>query len=371
VTTLERSLRTARSGPGRTLHPRSKVRGYVLVTIAIVVFAFMPALVPEYQLIRLTDVAIASIAAAALCLLTGKAGQVSLGTSAFIAVGAYTSVSLSRWFGIGFVPAILIAFVDGAIFGLALGLPTLRLRGFYLALTTLAFQFAVTFFATRWQAKSSYGAAFQLDTAHIGGFAVDTERKWYWVALAAAVISLWIMRNLSESAIGRAWRAVRDHEQSAASSGIAAARYKILAFVASSAFTAVAGVFSAYHLGIVSSDQFTLDVTVSYVAMVIIGGLDSLVGAVIGALIVTELPYWIQSVTAGPIADSLGTNIFEVQQLVYGAIIVLFLILAPHGLAGLIRQAWDSAIGRFGQVQTFQRASRHDKRSTTEMEAGE
>jgi branched-chain amino acid transport system permease protein len=321
-----------------------RLRGPVGALALVVLLALVPSVVPAYRLTDWTNVVITCIGACALCLLTGKAGQVSLGTGAFMAVGAYTSVLLSRWYGLGFLPALLVAFVAGAAMGLLVGLPTMRLRGFYLALTTLAFQFIIAFFATRYQARAAYGGAFNLSTAHLGNFQLNSERRWYWVCLIAATLSIWLMRNICGSGIGRAWRALRDNEESASAAGIAAVRYKILAFVVSSAFTALAGVLGAYHLGVVSSESYTLDVTVAYVAMIIIGGVDSFAGAVVGAALITELPSWIQSATTGPIANALGNSIYELHDLVYGVVIVVCLIVAPGGLAGFVRRVW--AAGR-------------------------
>jgi branched-chain amino acid transport system permease protein len=307
------------------------------LVVLVLVLSFLPWLIPEYQLTRLNDIWIAILVAGSLCLLTGKAGQVSLGSAAFVGLGAYTAVFINLEFQAGFLVALVAGAAVSAIAGLLVGIPSLRFRGFYLALTTLAFQFALTFIGTDYQEHVAAGGSFSLGTAQIFSLQLLTEKSWYFFLEIAVAVSLFIMWNLSRSKMGRAWISIRDHEIPSGVLGIHASRYKLAAFVISSAFAGMAGVITAYNLGVVDYSQFTIDVTVTYVAMIIIGGIDSLVGAVIGAIIVTELPYFLQSLGSS-FGSSAGTKVFDLETLAYGLIIVVFLIFAPTGLVGIAKQ---------------------------------
>ena len=321
------------------------------LAVIVLVLSFLPWLIPEYQLTRLNDIWIAILVAGSLCLLTGKAGQVSLGSAAFVGLGAYTAVFVNLEFHAGFLFALVAGAAASAIAGLLVGIPSLRFRGFYLALTTLAFQFALTFIGTDYQEHVAAGGSFTLGTAQIFSLQLLTEKSWYFFLEIVVVISLLIMWNLSRSKMGRAWISIRDHEIPSGVLGIHASRYKLAAFVISSAFAGMAGVITAYNLGVVDYSQFTIDVTVTYVAMIIIGGIDSLVGAVIGAIIVTELPYFLQNLGSS-FGSSAGTKVFDLETLAYGLIIVVFLIFAPTGLVGIGKQLAARVRRRFVRPNT-------------------
>lgn len=206
----------------------------------------------------------------------------------------------------------------------------------YLAVSTLAAHFVIVAGLGQYQAEISYGSGFSIAPPSILGIEIATERRWYYVLLPVTVLVLLLNVNWLRSAFGRAWMAIRHRDIAAESLGIDVARYKLLAFSASTSLTCVAGALWAYHTGFVSVEAFDFHMLINFLAMVIIGGLGSLLGAILGAVFVTVLPHVI-AVAADkvPLLKSMGTQVFELQIGVFGIIMLLFLILEPRGLAGI------------------------------------
>jgi len=281
------------------------------------------------------QVFIAVIAALALNLLMGTTGQISLGHAGFIAAGAFTSAALVTHFEAPIVVSLGAATILGAILGVIVGLPALRLKGLYLAVSTLAAYFVIIVGLGQYQAAISYGAGFTMPPAGLFGFTVGSERDWFYV-LPIALAVLLINVNWLRSAYGRAWMAIHHRDISAESLGINAAAYKLLAFSASTALTCFAGALWAYHTGFVSVEAFDFHMLIQYLAIVIIGGLGSIVGCILGAIFVVVLPHAISYATeAIPALQGMGSKVFELQIGVFGIIMLLFLILEPRGLAGI------------------------------------
>jgi branched-chain amino acid transport system permease protein len=216
------------------------------------------------------------------------------------------------------------------------GLPALRLRGLYLAVSTLAAHFVIIVGVGQYQSAISYGAGFTIPPPAFFGFSIGSERAWYFFLLPFALGVLLLNLNWLRSAYGRAWIAIRHRDIAAESLGINVALYKLLAFSASTSLTCMAGALWAYHTAFVSVEAFDFDMLIQYLAMVIIGGLGSVLGACLGVVFVVVLPHIISIVASKlPFLQGLGGKSFDLQVGVFGVVMLLFLILEPRGLAGI------------------------------------
>jgi len=210
------------------------------------------------------------------------------------------------------------------------------LRGLYLAVSTLAAYFVIIVGVGQYQSAISYGSGFTIPTPSIFGVEIGSERAWYFLLLPLTLGVILLNLNWLRSAYGRAWMAIRHRDVAAEALGINVARYKLLAFGASTSLTCVAGALWAYHTAFVSVEAFSFDMLIQYLAMVIIGGLGSVLGACLGALFVVVLPHAL-SILVGqvPLLQDLGGKAFDLQVGVFGIVMLLFLILEPRGLAGI------------------------------------
>jgi branched-chain amino acid transport system permease protein len=305
---------------------------------AVILIAF-PFLVSAYYVDLVTQVFLACIGALALMLLTGIAGQISLGHAGLMAAGAFTVGILYKEFAAPFWVTLPAAAITGALLGVIFGLPSLRLRGLYLAVSTLALHFLVVYLGGEYETRRGFSTGILVDPPVVFGFELYAPRVWYFVLAAAAGLTLLGCINLMRSRSGRAWRAIHSNETVAEALGIGIARYKLLVFVISSAITAVAGALFAYYRGFVSIEAFSLYLTIQYVAMIIIGGMGSLLGALLGALFVTLFPYLIEGLVSSlPGADRLAGSVFAVNYAAFGIVMVLFLVFEPQGLVGIWRR---------------------------------
>jgi branched-chain amino acid transport system permease protein len=330
-------------------------RPFWTAAIIFVVLVALAQILPAYFLSRLNFLWIAIISAAGLNLLTGLAGQVSLGQAAFMAIGGYTAAGAYRYFGLDLLISLPLGACLAAIVGFLIGIPSLRLRGFYLALTTLALHFAVAFAANKFQliAGGTAATGFSIDRAMIGPFRLASDYAWFTVLSAIGLLTLVGFYNLARSKVGRAWTAVRDRDIAAAIIGVDVTRYKLMAFVVSSAVAGGAGVLQAYYLGNVAVESFGLELAISYVAIIIVGGMGSVAGTVLGAIVILQLPFFIQWITAVTVGSGASSNfmIFDLQAGVFGVVIIAFLMFEPDGVVGMVHRLtrWLRTNRRTGQ----------------------
>jgi branched-chain amino acid transport system permease protein len=279
------------------------------------------------------QVFLGSIGAVALMLLTGYAGQISLGHAGLLAAGAFTTGILFKEFGATPWVTLPASAAVGALLGLIFGLPSLRLRGLYLAVSTLALHFIVTFLGGEYEAKRGFSTGIVIDSP------IGSALGWYFALVAAAAAALLVALNLLRSRTGRAWRAIHGRETVAAALGISVQRAKLSAFVVSSTLTALAGCLFAYYRGFVSAEAFSLYLTIQYVAMIIIGGMGSILGAVLGTVFVVLFPYAIDGgMRLLGVADRLSSVVFAVNYAAFGLVMIVFLVFEPQGLVGLWRR---------------------------------
>jgi branched-chain amino acid transport system permease protein len=299
----------------------------------------LPFLASPFLLDLVNQVFLASIGAIALMLLTGYAGQISLGHAGLLAAGAFTAGILFKELDAPFWATLPAAAVVGALLGVVFGLPSLRLRGLYLAVSTLALHFLVVYLGGEYETKRGYSTGIVIDAPTLGGWTISGGRTWYFILGLAAAATLIVCLNLLRSGTGRAWAAIHANETVAEALGIGVAAHKLLAFVISSALTATAGALFAYYRGFVSVEAFSLFLTIQYVAMIIIGGMGSLLGAVLGAVFVTLFPYGIEAaIGALPGAQRYAGSLFAVNYAAFGVVMILFLVLEPQGLVGIWRR---------------------------------
>jgi branched-chain amino acid transport system permease protein len=288
------------------------------------------------------QVLLAVIGAAALMLLTGCAGQVSLGHAGLMAAGALTTGILVKEADAPIWVTLPAAAVVGAGLGLVFGLPSLRLKGLYLAVSTLALHFIVTFLGGEYETWRGFSTGVVIPPQRVAGVVLAGGRAWYAVLLAFDIAVMLAALNLLRGRTGRAWAALREREIVAQAMGIHVPASKLAAFEVNAVITSVAGCLFAYYRGFVSMEAFSLLLTVEYVAMVIIGGLGSLLGAVLGACFVVLFPYMIDGAAAAlPLSTRFSTYLFALKYAAFGAVMLAFLVFEPQGLVGIWRRVRD------------------------------
>ena len=311
-------------------------RWAVLLVAALVVFPFA---VDEYWLYLACLVAINVASAAGLNLLTGYTGLVSLGQAAFMGVGAYTVAILQARWQLHFLPNLLAGGVVAMCCGIVVGLPSLRVKGLYLAIATIAAGVLAHFIFAHWTAVTGGSAGLTVRPAQAFGVDLDTSFRFYWLALPVTALLLLGIANLMRTRIGRAFIAIRDRDISAEVLGIRLLPYKLLSFAISSFYAGVAGGLFAYFFRAITPESFPLVMSIFFLAAVIVGGMGTVLGSVLGAVFMTLVPEVLKLVMSWlPLSGNAALYLSPVRTIVFGALIVLFLIFEPHGLAEIWRR---------------------------------
>jgi len=309
-----------------------------LAALLLVALAVVPLMASAYLLSAiLIPFLIFSLAALGLNILTGYCGQLSLGTAAFMAVGAFASFNVvARLPGVPMLLAFVLGGVCAAVVGIAFGLPSLRIRGFYLAASTLATQFFVVWCLTKIPYLTNYSSSGVITAQKIVifGYLFDSPASKYLLVLAIVALMALMAKNMVRSNVGRSWMAVRDMDVAAEVIGFRPMRTKLLAFAVSSFYCGVAGALYAYaYLGTVEPEAYNLDLSFRILFMIIIGGVGSILGSFLGAAFIVLLPVGLNILAhALSLPTSVASNL---ELMVFGALIVFFLIVEPHGLARL------------------------------------
>ncbi len=311
---------------------------YAMLAILLIAFIVIPFVATPYIFSAiLIPFLIFSLAALGLNILTGYAGQISLGTAAFMAVGAFASYNfMLRVPGMPILLAFILGGICAAMVGIAFGLPSLRIRGFYLAASTLATQFFVVWCLTKvpWFTNNSASGVITAQQIEILGFKFDSPQEKYLLVLGIVCVLALLAKNMVRSTVGRSWMAVRDMDVAAEVIGFRVMKTKLTAFAVSSFYCGIAGALFAYcYVGTVEPEAYNLDLSFRILFMVIIGGLGSILGSFFGAAFIVLLPIvlsMIVHVTGLP--NSVTSN---VELMVFGGLIIFFLIVEPHGLARL------------------------------------
>lgn len=316
-----------------------------LVPLLLIAFAYVvvPLVGSSYlfEAILLPFLAL-SLAGVGLNILTGYAGQVSLGSAAFMAAGAFAAYNFNlRVEGLPLVGSIVMSGLVAAAIGIVFGLPSLRLRGFYLAVSTLAAQFFVQWALTKfsWFSNDSASGVIDAPKLFIAGLEFDGAVGRYYFALTVVVVLTFLAHRLVSSQTGRNFIAIRDNETAARIIGIPVLKTKLLAFAVSSFIIGVAGVIWAFaYLRTVEPAGFDLDRSFQILFIIIIGGLASIRGAFLGAALIVVFPLALSRLGSFLLGDVFDSGVLDMsQRIVLGALIILFLILEPDGLVAL----WD------------------------------
>jgi branched-chain amino acid transport system permease protein len=296
----------------------------------------LPLGLQQYWIYNLNLAAIAVIGALGLNLLTGYAGQISLAHASFLAIGAYATAALAK----AGVPFLLVIPLSGAIAALAgclIAIPALRLKGLYLALATLAFFVIVDFAIRKAEFLTGGAAGTHVPSPTLLGWTVAGDHAFYYLSVGLAALCAIFISNLQRTWVGRALMAVRDSDIAAEMAGISVFRTKLMAFAISSFLGGMTGSLLGYYLQFINPDNFGLTVSVAYIAMIIVGGMGSVTGSILGAVFMSLLPELVRvSVHALssvlPALDAQSKGAF-VEGAVYGLVIILFLMFKPEGIA--------------------------------------
>lgn len=348
--------------------PRSSLWRWLALAIGIALLCYLPIVLTDRAIfgVRLSNMQllnigmsqvnltlIAILGAMSLTYLTGCAGLISIGHAAFYAVGAIAGAVFGTQFGWPFPIVLVAAGLTGALAGLIAGLPSLRVRGLYFVLSTFALHFIVLFLLSEYQYRFFDVVGIPFNEARVGPVALDTPLRWYYFLLPLVALVYVCLRNTLQSREGRALMAMRDHELAATAAGIDVRILRLKAFAFSSGVASMAGALYAYYMTNVSAEFFNINFAIQFIAMIIIGGMGSLPGAMIGAAMWLLLPSVItgfatQAVDSTGLAHRLlADSKPQLVNLLFGVLVILLLIFAPSGMAGLGTKIKNSLRNKF------------------------
>lgn len=316
---------------------------WVAVALLILFVAVVPLAFDDWYLTNVNLILIAVVGALGLNILVGYTGQISIGHAAFMSVGAYTAANLAAKLSLPFWITLPAGGAMAAFVGFIVGIPSLRIKGTYLAIATLASQLIIEWVINHTPAISGGAAAsIEVPRPSIFGYELKSQQDLYYFCLFFAIVALIVTVNIVRSRLGRAFIAIRDQDIAAEIIGINIFKYKLIAFAISSFYAGVCGVLYTYYYGIANYESFQIVVSIDYLAMVIIGGLGSVLGSVLGAVFVTALPVVIRT-----FVETFGSYIWDpgalpavvasLRLVLFGSLIIFFLVVEPEGLARLWR----------------------------------
>jgi len=307
------------------------------IAILILFFLILPLFGNDFWLAFVSTTAVTVIALQGLNILAGYCGQISIGHTAFMAVGAYTSTILATQLGLPFWLCLPIGGVGAGLVGLLFGLPSLRVKGYYLALTTIAAQYLIIYMIKTPFPEITGGAiALHVPEVKLGSFVLSTETHFYYFIMMMLVIMTFFAKSLMRSHLGRAFVAIRDNDIVSEAMGISLYKYKLMAFFIGCFYAGIAGSVWAAYVRVISPDDFTLVASIWQMGMLIIGGLGSTLGPFFGAIFIGALREicvivgpWITS-----IIPQMGAQISaSLVEMSFGITIILFLVLEPRGIS--------------------------------------
>ena len=314
---------------------RTKTHWALLIGFVVLLLTF-PLYLGNYWLGVVNLIGITIIAAIGLNLLIGYCGQLSIGHAGFIAVGAYTSAVLTNRLELPFLVGLICAGFMAGFIGLIFGLPSIRVKGFYLAITTIAAQFIIIWVINHWSVTGGF-VGIKVPYASIAGFEFRSETSQFYLIMSIAALCTFFAKNLTRTKVGRAFIAIRDNDLAAEVMGINLLYYKLLAFFIGCFMAGIAGSLLAHWIGYLNAEQFSLTESILYIGMIIIGGLGTAIGPIFGVVFIRLLqqiltveivPLLERSFTMFPAGFATG-----VTPMLFGLVIILFLILEPRGLA--------------------------------------
>jgi len=314
---------------------RTRFQWIVGIVAALIFFVVMPFFTSTDMLSKINIIGIAIIAALGLNILTGYCGQLNFGHSGFIAVGAYITGILITHLGWNWWATVPVAALGTALIGLIFGLPSLRIKGFYIAVTTLAAFYIIMFIIIRSENLTGGIYGLNIGTVQLGNIIFDNEQKFFYLIMFFLVLLTFFAKNIVRGRIGRAFIAIRDNDLAAELMGINIFKYKLLAFAICSAYAGIAGSLFAAYYGYISAEQFTFRESIWYIGYIIVGGMGTIAGTFFGVIFLKVL----ESIVTGFAPDLssllpvLGSQLISgLMIIMFSIVVILFLIFEPRGL---------------------------------------
>ncbi len=314
---------------------RTKTQWALIAAFLVLLFAG-PLFLGNFWLNKINLIGITLIAATGLNILVGYCGQLSIGQVGFIAVGAYSSAILTGKLGLPFPVSFICSGLMAGIIGLVFAIPSVRVKGFYLAITSIAAQFIIVWIIQKWTGLTGGTNGLTVPDASIGSLVFNSQKSFFYLIIGVAVICVFLAKNLARTRVGRAFIAIRDNDLAAEVMGVNLFYYKMLAFFIGCFMAGIAGSLLAHWSVSISPDNFSFSESILYVGMIIIGGLGTTLGPILGVVLirllqvgVTQSTPWLQSALPG-MPNGFATGITPI---LFGLIMVLFLIFEPRGLA--------------------------------------
>jgi len=307
---------------------------YLYFLLFVAVLTLLPLKLSRFSLYNLNIIAIFAIAAVGLNILTGFTGQVSLCHAAFFAIGGYAYIILMTKFNLNFILCFLSSGVITSLSALIVGIPGLRLLGIYLAIATMGFGFIVEQLILDMEWLTGGANGISIGPLTVFSFAIDSDRKFFYLIYFVSIVMVFLARNLIHSNTGRSFKALMDSEVSAATSGVHVAKYKIIAFVISSFYAGIAGALYAQYQGFISPENYNISLSIDFIVMIVIGGMGTVYGGILGAAFVMFLPEVLTTVKnffPGLLNEEVA---FMFYSTVYGIILLLFILYIPLGIYG-------------------------------------
>lgn len=316
------------------------------VGVLLLGLAVLPWVAGAYLLSHMTVILFTLVAVLGLNVLTGFTGLISLGHVAFLMLGAYGyAIGVSR-LGLHPLLAMGLAGVVPAVSGLVVGVPSLRLKGLYLAITTLAFSFIVSAVILAGGKFTGASRGIMVQRPTILGVSLNDDKALYGFCLMLAVLTVLVTLNIRRTRLGRAFVAIRDNDIAARAMGINLWRYKLLAFVISAFITGIGGALMAIYINFVTVEGFPFLLSIEALAIIVVGGIGSVLGTVLGTVFIVTLPEVVSALfglLGGRYAELLTTSAHEIKSMLYGLVIIAFLRFDPRGLLGIwhdVRHLW-------------------------------
>lgn len=309
---------------------------WALMCIFLAILFTAPLYLENYWLGIVNLIGITIVAATGLNILTGYCGQLSIGHAGFMAVGAYTSAILTTRFGVPFPLALISAGLTAGLIGVIFGIPSLRVKGFYLAISTIAAQLIILWVINHWTEMTGGFNGMSVPHMSIGSFKLRSESSQFYFIMVVVVLTVFLAKNIARTRVGRAFIAIRDNDLAAEVMGINLFRYKLLAFFIGCFFAGIAGSLLAHWTRFVSTENFTFTNSILYVGMIIIGGLSTTLGPILGTIFIRMLDVIVSHISPAlqsVFPPSAGAFTTGIAPLLFGLVIILFLIFEPRGLA--------------------------------------
>ena len=314
---------------------RTKTQKFLLFALLVALFA-APIWFGNYWLDIATNIGITIIAVTGLNILTGYCGQLSIGHAGFIAVGAYTSAILVGSFNMPFLVGLICAGLTAGLVGMLFGIPSLRVKGFYLAISTIAAQFIILWVISHWTGMTGGFSGLEVGPASIGGVVFKSIASEFYLVLVITIVAIYTAKNIARTRVGRSFVAIRDNDLAAEVMGINLFRYKLTAFFIGCFFAGIAGSLLAHTSRSISADYFPFLDSVLFIGMIIIGGLGTTIGPIFGVIFIRLLDVLVTKLS--PALQSAFPNLppgftSGIAPMLFGLAIILFLIFEPRGLA--------------------------------------